>query len=164
MWYTIISLRIICTLFKGDNSLRIVCLPSAKGSALKGKNLCTRVDLFQRGFCTSEQTRSCKDYLPCEKMAENLPRVSSHRNNSVRHLLMLSLLGKNFSRWHFAIFIFLSCVASFPLSNFLRDALISFKVYKSLYHCKIQVKFDIGNHPPNFGCCGPFSTQYLLLG
>ena len=32
-----------------------------------------------------------------------------------------------------------------------RDALISFKVCRSLYHCKLQFKFDIGNHLPNFG-------------
>ena len=40
----------------------------------------------------------------------------------------------------------------FPFSNFWRDVLISFKFYRILYHYKIQVKFDIGNHPPNFGC------------
>ena len=40
---------------------------------------------------------------------------------------------------------------SFPLNNFWRDALISFKLCRTLYHCKIQVKFDIGNQSPNFG-------------
>ena len=29
------------------------------------------------------------------------------------------------------------------------DALISFKLCRTLYHYKIQVKFDIGNHLPN---------------
>ena len=37
----------------------------------------------------------------------------------------------------------------FPLNNFCRDALM--KVCRRIYHCKIQVKFDIGNHPENFG-------------
>ena len=44
-----------------------------------------------------------------------------------------------------------SFCCSFPLSNFWRDALISFRLCKTLYHCKIQVKFNIGNHLPNFG-------------
>ena len=35
--------------------------------------------------------------------------------------------------------------------NFNISALISFKLCRTLYFCKIQVKFDIGNHPPNFG-------------
>ena len=26
-----------------------------------------------------------------------------------------------------------------------------FKVCRRIYHCKVQVKFDIGNHPQNFG-------------
>ena len=39
----------------------------------------------------------------------------------------------------------------FLLNNFWRDALISFRLCRTLYHCKIQVKFDIGNHPSNFG-------------
>ena len=42
-------------------------------------------------------------------------------------------------------------ITSFPLSNFWRDALISFKLCWTLYYYKIQVKFDIGNHLPNFG-------------
>ena len=48
--------------------------------------------------------------------------------------------------WAMALFR-LSFCCLFPLNNFWRDALISFK----LYHCKIQVKFDIGNRTPNFG-------------
>ena len=40
---------------------------------------------------------------------------------------------------------------SFPFSNFWREVLISFKFCRTLYHYKIQVQFDIGNHPPNFG-------------
>ena len=39
----------------------------------------------------------------------------------------------------------------FLLNNFWRDALISFKLCRTLYQCKIQVKINIGNHPPNFG-------------
>ena len=27
-------------------------------------------------------------------------------------------------------------------------SLISLEVCRRIYHCKIQVKFDIGNHPP----------------
>ena len=38
---------------------------------------------------------------------------------------------------------------SFLLNNFWRDALISFKLCRTLYHYKIQVKFDIDNHLPN---------------
>ena len=52
--------------------------------------------------------------------------------------------------WVMALFRLNFC-CSFPLNNFWRDALISFKLCRTLYHCKIQVKFDIGNHPPNFG-------------
>ena len=40
---------------------------------------------------------------------------------------------------------------SFPLNNFWRDALISFKFCRTLYHCKIQVKFNIVDNLPNFG-------------
>ena len=43
------------------------------------------------------------------------------------------------------------CWYWFQLNNFWRNALISFKLYRTLYHYKIQVKFDIDNHPPNFG-------------
>ena len=52
--------------------------------------------------------------------------------------------------WVMALF-WLSFCCSFPLNNFWRDALISFKLCRTLYHCRIQVKFDIGNHRPNFG-------------
>ena len=45
----------------------------------------------------------------------------------------------------------LSFCCSFPLNNFWGDVLISFKLCRTLYHCKIQVKFDIGTHLPNFG-------------
>ena len=38
-----------------------------------------------------------------------------------------------------------------PLNNFWRDALISFKPCTTLYYCKIQVRFDIDKHLPNFG-------------
>ena len=40
---------------------------------------------------------------------------------------------------------------SFPFNNFWKDILIAFKFCRTLYHYKIQVKFNIGNHPPNFG-------------
>ena len=52
--------------------------------------------------------------------------------------------------WVMALF-WLSFCCSFPLNNFWMDALISLKLCRALYHCKIQVKFNIGNHPPNFG-------------
>ena len=35
-------------------------------------------------------------------------------------------------------------------------------VCRLIYHCKIQVKFDINNHLQNFGY-GPFSTYFLLV-
>ena len=38
-----------------------------------------------------------------------------------------------------------------PFNNFWRDVLISFKFCRTLYHYKIQVRFNIGNHLPNFG-------------
>ena len=59
--------------------------------------------------------------------------------------------------WVMALFR-LSFCCSFPPNNFWRDAFISFKLCRTLYYCKIQVKFDIGNHAPNFGCYGHFST------
>ena len=37
------------------------------------------------------------------------------------------------------------------INNFCRDALILFEVCRRIYHCKIQVKFDISNHLQNFG-------------
>ena len=40
---------------------------------------------------------------------------------------------------------------SFPFKNVWRNVWISIKFCRTLYHYKIQVKFDIGNHPPNFG-------------
>ena len=66
-------------------------------------------------------------------------------------------------RWVMALFGF-SFYCSFPISNFWRDALISLKVCRSLYHCKIQVKFEFGNHPPNSGCYGLFRLSFWLLG
>ena len=59
--------------------------------------------------------------------------------------------------WVMALFR-LSFCCSFPLNDFWRDALILFKLRRTLYRCKIQVKFDIGIHPPYFGWLGPFST------
>ena len=38
---------------------------------------------------------------------------------------------------------------SFPFNNFWRNVLISFKFCRTLYHYKIQVKSDIGNHSSN---------------
>ena len=52
--------------------------------------------------------------------------------------------------WVMALFR-LSFCCSFPLNNFWRDALISFKLCRTLYQHKIQVRFNIGNHLPNFG-------------
>ena len=43
------------------------------------------------------------------------------------------------------------CWYWFPINNFCRGALISLKVCRRIYHCKIQVNFDISNHPQNFG-------------
>ena len=45
----------------------------------------------------------------------------------------------------------LSFCCSFPLNKFWRDAMISLKLCRTLYHSKIQVRFKIGNHLPNFG-------------
>ena len=39
----------------------------------------------------------------------------------------------------------------FLFNKFCRDAWISLEVCRRVYHCKIQVKFDIGNHLQNFG-------------
>ena len=43
------------------------------------------------------------------------------------------------------------CWYLFPINNFCRGALILLKARRRIYHCKIQVKFDISNHPQNFG-------------
>ena len=43
------------------------------------------------------------------------------------------------------------CWYWFLLNNFCREALILLKVCRRIYHCKIQVKFDISNYPQNFG-------------
>ena len=52
----------------------------------------------------------------------------------------------SFSNW-----ILLLCWYWFPINNFCRKALILLKVCRRIYHCKIQVKFDISNHLQNFG-------------
>ena len=52
--------------------------------------------------------------------------------------------------WRMALFR-LSFCCSFLHNNFWRDALISFKLCRTLYQRKVQVRFDIGNHLPNFG-------------
>ena len=44
----------------------------------------------------------------------------------------------------------LTFCCSFPLNNFWRDVAIPLKLCRTLYQRKIQVKFDIGNHPQNF--------------
>ena len=43
------------------------------------------------------------------------------------------------------------CWYWFPINNFCRDSLILVKVCWRMYHFKIQVKFDMRNHPQNFG-------------
>ena len=45
----------------------------------------------------------------------------------------------------------LVCWYWFPLNNFCRDSLITLKVCRRIYHCKMQVKFSIGNHQQKFG-------------
>ena len=52
--------------------------------------------------------------------------------------------------WVMAFFRLIFC-CSFPLNNFWRGALMSFKLFRTLYQLKMQVKFNIGNHLPNFG-------------
>ena len=52
--------------------------------------------------------------------------------------------------WAFCNFVFSFC-CSCPLINLWRDALISFKLCRTLSQRKMQVKFNIGNHPPNVG-------------
>ena len=47
--------------------------------------------------------------------------------------------------------VWLSFCHLFPLNYFRRDTFISFKLCRTFYYCKIQFKFDIGNHLPNFG-------------
>ena len=44
------------------------------------------------------------------------------------------------------------CVLIFVSAHLLcRDPSILLKVCRKIYHCKMQVKLDIGNHPLNFG-------------
>ena len=38
-----------------------------------------------------------------------------------------------------------------------------FKFCRTLYHYKIQVNFDIGNHPPNFGWVSPFFNLVFVV-
>ena len=58
----------------GEGTVKLVCLPSEKGSTLKRKNLLPlgskffpfRVDLFsERVWCAGKQTESHKSYLSC---------------------------------------------------------------------------------------------------
>ena len=56
------------------------------------------------------------------------------------------------SPWNLLVQLSFCC---FQFSNFWRDALISFKLCWTLYHCKIQVRFYIGNLPLSYG---PFSA------
>ena len=55
--------------------------------------------------------------------------------------------------WVMALFrhSFCWCWYWFPLNYFCRDTWILLKVCRWIYHCKIQVKFDISNHPQNVG-------------
>ena len=53
--------------------------------------------------------------------------------------------------WPFFDLVFVGVLILFPINNFCRDALILLKVCRRIYHCKIQVKFDISNYPQNFG-------------
>ena len=39
----------------------------------------------------------------------------------------------------------------FPFNTFKRDVLTASEVCRKVYHCKIKVTFDIGNHPQNSG-------------
>ena len=38
--------------------------------------------------------------------------------------------------------------------------LISLEVCRRIYHCQIQVQFNIGNHPQNFSRYGPFWAEF----
>ena len=69
--------------------LKLFCLPSKKGSALKQKEFAPtrskfflfRVDLFPEGdFCVGKQTGSTKVVLLI-KMVENLPSLSNAINS-----------------------------------------------------------------------------------
>ena len=43
------------------------------------------------------------------------------------------------------------------------DALILLKVCRKIYHCKIQVKFDIGNHRQIFAKLWPFFNLVFVV-
>ena len=62
---------------------------------------------------------------------------------------ILVIIRQNLAElWSFFDLVF---CCSFPFNNFYRDALISFRLCRTLYQRKTQVKFDIGNHPPYVG-------------
>ena len=71
--------------------------------------------------------------------------------------LILVIIRKNLAKlWPFFSLVFVVGVKNkvkilFPLNNFWRDALISYQVCRMVYHYSIEVKFDFGNHPKNFG-------------
>ena len=48
------------------------------------------------------------------------------------------------------LIVFVGMLILVSINNFCRDALILLKVCRRIYHCKVQVSFDIGNHPQNF--------------
>ena len=53
--------------------------------------------------------------------------------------------------WPFLDLVFVGVDIDFRSIILGRDALIVLKVCKRIYHCKVQVKYDISNHPQNFG-------------
>ena len=80
-----------CDIFKEDSSVKIVLLPSEKGSTLKGKNLCPWEQRESKFFTfgvdpVSENLRCRKVNSKSQKLfsfveiAENLPHVSSPHN------------------------------------------------------------------------------------
>ena len=64
--------------------------------------------------------------------------ISNHPHNFGRVMVLFHL-------------VFIDVLILFPLNNFCRDALIFLKVCRRIYHCKLQVRLDIGNYPHNFG-------------
>ena len=83
-WFWI-CLRGIDALLGAAILSRLICLPSEKGSTLKGKTVPFRskffpfrVDPFADGdWCPGRQTGSHKSYLPSKHMAEHLPSARS---------------------------------------------------------------------------------------
>ena len=55
----------------------------------------------------------------------------------------------------------LLCLYWFPIINVCRDALILLKVCR-IYHCKIQVNFDISDHQQNFGRVMALFRQFFF--